>query len=76
MVRAVKQHVTVQPGGVVHLQSSELPAGAQAEVIVLVEPPAEPRRTLSSFIGSAKGVYASVEEADAFIRRERDAWEC
>lgn len=27
------------------------------------------------FLGSGKGAYSSVEEADEFIRKERDAWE-
>jgi len=36
MVAAVRQRVTVQPGGRVELTSPELPAGAEAEVIVLV----------------------------------------
>jgi hypothetical protein len=37
MVAAIRQHVTVQPGGVVEIRSPELPAGARAEVIVLLE---------------------------------------
>ncbi|MGE0131343.1 MAG: hypothetical protein AB7U82_24955 [Blastocatellales bacterium] len=28
-----------------------------------------------ALIGSGKGLYASPEEADRFIREERDAWE-
>jgi AbrB family looped-hinge helix DNA binding protein len=34
-----------------------------------------PRKDLSSWFGSAKGVYASVEEIDAFIKAERDQWD-
>jgi hypothetical protein len=37
MVAAIKQLVTVQPGGRVEISSSELTPGTQAEVIVLVE---------------------------------------
>lgn len=37
MVAAIKQHVTVQPGGVIEIRSPELKAGTAAEVIVLVE---------------------------------------
>ena len=40
MVNAVRQRVTVGPGGIVEIQSPELPVGAEAEVIVLVEQPA------------------------------------
>lgn len=32
-------------------------------------------RPLTSFIGTAKGCFATPEEADQFIRQERDAWE-
>ncbi len=37
MVRAVKQIVTIQPGGRVEVRSDQLPEGKQAEVIVLVD---------------------------------------
>lgn len=30
---------------------------------------------IRSYAGIAKGVYASAEEADKFIRKERDSWE-
>ena len=32
-------------------------------------------RPLVSFIGSAKGSFATPEEVDQFIRQKRDAWE-
>jgi hypothetical protein len=81
MVAAIKQTVTVEPGGVVRVTSPELQAGARAEVIVLVERPgdggrgAAGGRSLTSFLGAGKGVYGSVEEIDTFIRNERDTWE-
>jgi hypothetical protein len=37
MVAAIRQRVTVQPGGVVEVRSAELRPGTSAEVIVLVE---------------------------------------
>jgi hypothetical protein len=37
MVTAIRQHVTIGPGGVVEIRSPELPEGAEADVIVLVE---------------------------------------
>jgi hypothetical protein len=47
-VTAIKQTVTIQPGGRVEVVSDELPEGRQAEVIILVdhtaEPPIEARR--------------------------------
>jgi len=75
MVAAIRQLVTVKSGGVIEIRSPELEPGSRAEVIVLVEPTISPQRTLSSFRGAAKGVYASVQEADAFIRSERDSWD-
>ena len=79
MVTAIRQQVTVQPGGVIEVRSPELTPGAQAEVIVLIEAaPATgvaPKRTLSSFIGAGKGSFRSVEEVDAYIRELRDEWD-
>ena len=36
MVAAIRQHVTVQAGGVVQVSSPELTPGASAEVIILI----------------------------------------
>ena len=75
MINAIRQTVVVQPGGRIEVVSSELTPGASAEVIVLEEAPPARKRPLKSFHGTGKGCYATPEEADAFIRRERDAWE-
>jgi len=37
MVTAIRQSVTIQPGGLVELRSPELKEGERAEVIVLLE---------------------------------------
>jgi hypothetical protein len=74
MAPMVKQKVTVQPGGIVHVQSSELVPGSTADVIIIPDTGVRPSRTLSSVIGSAAGGFASPAEVEAFIRRERDAW--
>jgi len=74
MAPMVKQKVTVQAGGVVHVQSSELVPGSTADVIIIPDTGVRPARTLSSVIGSAAGGFASPAEVEAFIRRERDAW--
>jgi hypothetical protein len=81
MVAALKQTVTIGPGGTVQVSSPELPAGARAEVIVLVQSEAlatgveTPAPTLSSLIGVGKGGFRTVEEVDRFIRSERDQWD-
>lgn len=72
---AIKQETTVQPGGIIQIHSEKLPAGARAEVIVLVNEPNDSLRSLASFLGAAKGGFASAAEIDAFLRAERDSWE-
>jgi hypothetical protein len=74
MLPMLKQKVTVQPGGVVHVQSSELVPGSTADVIIIPDSGTLPLPTLASLIGSATGGFVSPAEVDAFIRRERDAW--
>lgn len=74
MVRAIKQIVTIQPGGRIEVCSDELPEGCEAEVIVLVKS-AEPKPSYRDMFGAGKGAYRTPDEADAFLRGERDAWE-
>ncbi|HEY1685391.1 MAG TPA: hypothetical protein VGG19_11555 [Tepidisphaeraceae bacterium] len=75
MVRAIRETVTVEDGGVVRLHSAELLPGSRVDVIILPESSAKDNRPLASFKGSARGVYASPEQADAFLRTERDQWD-
>jgi hypothetical protein len=49
MVAAIRQTVTVLPGGVVHFASPELPEGTEAEIIVLLTAPAAPAQRLAAF---------------------------
>ncbi|MGH2523053.1 MAG: hypothetical protein ACRDH2_11170 [Anaerolineales bacterium] len=79
MTNALRQTVIVQPGGLIEIRSPELPVGASAEVIVLVDaplsktPPVMPS-PLARWIGAARGGFATPAEADAFLNRERDTW--
>lgn len=79
MIRAIRQSVVVQPGGRIEVTAPELKAGTQAEVIVLEQGPARadegPLVPLASLVGSCKGMFATPEEADEFLQRERDAWD-
>jgi hypothetical protein len=75
MVLAVKQTVTVQPGGVVEVRSPELTPGSRAEVIVLLDQRPEAECTWSGFIGSVKGLFKSVEEIDSYVRELRNEWD-
>jgi len=79
MVRAIKEQVTVQPGGLVEIRRSDLPAGITVEVIVMIDESTnggsgDRPGPFSSFFGSVRNCFRSGEEADAFIRAERDAW--
>ncbi|NDJ22720.1 hypothetical protein GS682_13965 [Nostoc sp. B(2019)] len=76
MLNGLRQKAIVKPGGVVEICFPELPAGATVEVIVLMESPLkQSEQPLTSFLGSARGSFATPEEVDKFIRQERDAWE-
>ncbi len=79
MTSATRQIVIVKPGGVIEIRDPQLPVGAVAEVIVLVDLPLaemaeEAPVPLASLIGAAQGGFATPEEADTFINRERDEW--
>jgi len=75
MTNAIRQQVTVQPGGLIEVRSADLPVGARVEVIVLVESASRSKRSLRSMIGTAKKSFANVEEVDNFIRQERNSWD-
>jgi hypothetical protein len=72
MITAVRQRVTVQPGGVVEVRSPELRAGTEAEVIVLVSESSPAQPTWASFIGSGRGTFKSADEIDAYVSDIRD----
>ena len=74
MEQAFRKTVIIQPGGFIEIRSDELPAGAEAEVIVIVRAE-EPPSSYASLFGSGRGSYPTPQEADDFIRGERDAWE-
>lgn len=72
--QAIKKEVTILPGGRIELQSPELKPGMHAEVVILLSENNHKLSPLSSIIGKGKGGYATPEEADEFIRKERDTW--
>ena len=78
MLKAIRQTGVVLPGGRLEVQSSELLEGSMVEIIVMVDdnPDGTSQRPgmLASLIGSAPGSFATPDEADSFIRNERDKW--
>jgi hypothetical protein len=80
MVRAIKEQVTIKPGGVIEIRRPELPTGTVVEVIVMMnesEGAASTGRVapLSSLFGKVQNCFGNGHEADAFLRAERDAWQ-
>jgi hypothetical protein len=75
MVKAIRQEITVQKDSVIEIHSLALKPGIHVEVILLLEEESSQKGTLLSLLGTGKGSFASSEEADAFIRRERNQWE-
>jgi len=78
-METLRQQVTVGADGLIVIRVPELKAGSRAEVIVVGQDGGTgdqgPAPQLSSLIGSCRGMYRSPEEADEFLRRERDAWD-
>jgi len=74
MVHAVRQHVTVQPDGIIQIHVPEFKAGTIAEVIIMESSEHVGKRAIASFIGKGQGCFATAQEADAFIRNERLSW--
>ncbi|MBD2774473.1 hypothetical protein [Iningainema tapete] len=73
MSQELRQKVVVKPGGVIEFSSPELTPGDLVDVIVIRDL-AKKRQSLRSIIGTGKGCFATPQEADDFISKERDAW--
>ena len=76
MIQALRQQVVVGPDGRIEFRAPQLKEGTRAEVIVFEDASGDvPLVPLASLVGSCKGMFSSVEEADEFLRRERDLWD-
>jgi hypothetical protein len=71
-VTAIKQTVTIQPGGRVEVVSGELPEGQQAEVIILVDQSRPTRRSTDSIGAGQGGPPRDIQTADQPIDARRD----
>jgi len=71
MVRAIREIVTVGPGGKIELKASDFPQGARAEVIVLVEPDQErsPISPLEAFEALQRSLGLTAEAAEEWVRQ-------
>jgi hypothetical protein len=72
MTQAIREHVTVEQEGIIKIHNPALSVGTKAEVIVLVEQPADEDQPLVSFLGRGKGSFADAGEVDSFLRAERE----
>lgn len=75
MNRSIKESVTVKPGGIIEICHPDFPVGVIAEVTVKFNTSDIPRVPITSLFGKVKGCFNNCEEADAFLRAERDSWE-
>ncbi len=77
LLDTIREKTIVKPGGLVEIRSGKLPTGVTVEVTIVVERDNKEsaRRSLVDFIGSAQGCFLSSQEADEFIRGERDSWD-
>ncbi len=72
---AIQQDVTVEQTGVIVIRSPRLSPGARARVTVVIDDGGSSRpKSLKSLIGSGHGCFDTPDEADEFLRRERDTW--
>ena len=68
MNAAIRQTVTVQPGGVVDFASPELREGTEAEVIVLVAAAPEPQHRLAAFQALQQSLALTPAAAEKWTR--------
>lgn len=78
MQAALRLNAWIQPGGKIEITDAQLPVGKPAEVIILF--PQATDETLPSAVdvlAQAPGhlAFHNVEEVDAYLQEERDAWE-
>ncbi len=76
MLHAIKQEMLIQKNGVIEIRSPELKPGMYAEIVILLKHTGQSETNpLSSMIGKGRGAFENPEDADNFIRNERDKWE-
>jgi hypothetical protein len=68
----IRRRVTIQPGGTIEIHDPELPAGAEAEVMVVVDQEAEPAR-YPELDPNARPFWEEVLEIGASVPMEE--WE-
>jgi hypothetical protein len=73
MASTLTKVVTVQPGGIVQIQSDDFCPGARAEVVVITDL-ASNAATWEQFIGVGMKNARTTDQIDQSIRELRDEW--
>lgn len=77
MQSALRIKTTVLPGGKIEVIDDTLQAGESVDVIVLPQRALTARQSAVDILAEAPGhrLFHTVEEVDATIEKERDAWD-
>jgi hypothetical protein len=77
MQNALRMEATVLPGHRLEISSPELPEGATVEVIVVL-PEKPPKQSMLEFLSTLPPgplLFKTPEEANRYLKEERDSWE-
>ena len=79
MVRELHLRATVQPGGKIEIESTELTAGEDVDVTIspAKNPGESEKRSAVDILAEAPGhlAFKSAKEVDDYIREERASWD-
>jgi hypothetical protein len=79
MQTALRLETTVLPGHRLEVSAPELPEGATVEVIVVLPAqPVSPHRSMLELLAALPPgplLFKTPEEANRYVREERDSWE-
>lgn len=75
MIHAIRKKVKIESDGLIQIYVPEFESGTIADVIVLAQSDTRKKRSFTSIIGKGQGCFARAEEANAFIRKERESWD-
>jgi hypothetical protein len=79
MQTALRMETKILPGNRIEISDPQLPEGANVEVIVVLPAkPAAVRRSMLEFLATLPPgpiLYKTPEDANRYIKEERDSWE-
>jgi len=75
MITAIKENVEVLPGGIIQLHVADMKPHTNISVSAVIEYCDSHQSRLKDMIGSGRGSFKDADDADQFIRAERDSWD-